>query len=198
MLYNCMEIILNEDGTISFKEEEKEIKSPIDLYSSEVVSTDVIDLCNNLSLSNNQTLFIFDRRINNYFNILTEVDNIDIFYVDEKYFISNKNGFYPNSRMPLYDTNIKIANIYDRYNYAYSWIKNHLGFKASEWNLGREYEQNFTRANYSICLRPNLTLVVKKFTNVEYDGYFSISELYKFIPKDEARDLKIKSLLNLQ
>lgn len=174
-----MEIILNEDGTISFTEEVKKAKESIDLYVKIEVSDDIIEKCEKIALDQNKTLFIFDKRINDHFNI--ELEDKDIFFEDDVFFISNENGLLPQSRIVLYDSETKILDQYKRYDYIYNFITTQIDFIPSEWNLGREYEQIFKLDNISLTLHKNMLITIRNYTMKTYHGYFSKNELLKYI-----------------
>ena len=58
---NNMEIIFNDDGTLTFKEKEKKELPPIDFkYEDSEIPKELIDKCELLSEETGQTCFIFD------------------------------------------------------------------------------------------------------------------------------------------
>ena len=84
------------------------------------------------------------------------------------------------SRHSYYDTETKISDVYKRYDYVIKFISD-LGFSPSEWNLGREYEQNFHMcidndmvSRFNLRIHPNLFIEISYITmDPKFPGLFT-------------------------
>ncbi len=206
-----------EPPKITMTDDKKEVinRNLYEKFEDSDISQELIDECNNKS--NGETLFIFDNRIS---NIVSEHfsknsketrvnNNIDLLF-GNKYYVGDVLEFRDlPSRKSFYDTETKMIGE-SRYNYIYNYITN-LGFKPSEWNMGREYEQVFSMEGL-ICvylrLTPNLFIEIEH-TNIDssyssivgntgntivYKGFFSRKQIESILTTEHKRDRKIEIL----
>lgn len=105
--------------------------------------------------------------------------------IDEKnlFYISDESEF---NEMPsihsYYDTETKLSCRHQRYKYIYNFIKS-LGLEPNVWNLGPEYEQNFSISSnnpyekFTIRLKPNFFITIlynDSDSNITiYNGFFN-------------------------
>ena len=190
-----MQIILNDDGTITFKEKEKKELPPIDFkYENTEIPKELIDKCELLSEETNQVCFIFDTLISN------RISKIDL---EDTYHIGTELDFLGlPSRFSYYDTETKISDRYKRYDYVIDFLKN-LAFIPSTNNFGFEYEQSYTYEfgdddgfeKFIIRLQPNLFLKILYQSSERYDtvfnGFFNKSKINNII-KTFASDAMIR------
>lgn len=177
----------------------------------------LIDECEKLSIENGETMFIFCDHLNRTIKSkmgLTKEDErdqtIDILLENvDDYKIDTVLGFQLlPSRFAYYDTEIKLTNRYERYQFVINYILK-LGFKPSINNFGPEYEQSF---NLELCnkimtlrLSPNLFMSsVNTTTNgkgstymlahpVIYNNkcFFSKKELFEWMRQFDKEYFKV-------
>lgn len=198
-----MQIILNDDGTITFKEKEEKELQPIDFkYENTEIPKELIDKCELLSEETNQVFFIFDTLISN------RISKIDL---EDTYHIGTELDFLGlPSRFSYYDTETKISDRYKKYEYVTDFLKK-LAFISSTNNFGFEYEQTYTYEfddgdrfeKFIIRLQPNLFLKIlyqssEKYETV-YNGFFNKSKIKNiintFASNAMIRDSKISQIL---
>jgi hypothetical protein len=194
-------ITMTDDEKVEF------IERPLYEKFQDDISQELIDECNNKSIENKKTLFIFDNRLSNIIsehNVRSRQEervsnNLDLLFGSNKYYIGDIYEFSNlPSRKSFYDTETKMLGE-SRYNYITDYIKN-LGFEPSEWNIGREYEQCFSfkseTINSFIRLKPNLFIEVVKFPNdVLYSGFFNKNSIINSLDTESIRDKKIELLI---
>ena len=190
-----IEIILNDDGTITFKEKEKKELPSIDFkYEDSEIPKEFIDKCELLSEETGETYFIFDTLISN------RISKIE---VEDTYHIGTGLDFIGlPSRFSYYDTETKIVDRYKKYDYVTDFLKK-LAFIPSVNNLGFEYEQLYTYEfsdddgfeKFIIRLQPNLFLKILYQSSEKYDivfnGFFNKSKINNII-KTFASDAMIR------
>lgn len=186
-------------------------------YLKEEIPQDLIDECEEMSKDGN-TYFIFDKKLvdvikTNFDYSKDEERDIKIDSIinsDKSFFIGDISFFeYLPSMYSYYDTETKILNKYERYNFILSFIKK-IGFISSEWNLGYEYEQSFILEvdGHKLILRlnPNLFINIRyeTYDSIEpdiYNGFFNTKLILKSINKCDnifkniIRDIKIDSII---
>jgi hypothetical protein len=188
---------------------------------------ELIKLCEEKSLEYDQTYFIFDYSTTNTILLkqthdIAEKRDLKIKSISEenpKFYIGDIGEFdMLPSRHSYYDTETKISDVYKRYDYVIKFIRD-LGFSPSEWNLGREYEQNFHMcidndmvSKFNLRIHPNLFIEISYitmdpkfpdlFTNV-FKSFFnkkaileSMSSCNKHALIRYIRDYKIEQLMN--
>lgn len=198
-----IQIILNDDGTITFKEKEKKELPSIDLkYEDSEIPKEFIDKCELLSEETGETYFIFDTLISN------RISKIEL---EDTYHIGTGLDFIGlPSRFSYYDTETKIVDRYKKYDYVTDFIKK-LGFIPTTNNLGFEYEQSYTYEfsdgdgfeKFIIRLQPNLFLKILYQSSEKYDtvfnGFFNklkINNIIKTFASDAMiRDSKLSQIL---
>lgn len=190
-----MEIILNDDGTITLKEKEKKELPSIDFkYEDSEIPKEFIDKCELLSEETGETYFIFDTLISN------RISNI---YLEDTYHVGTELDFLGlPSRFSYYDTETKIVDIYKKYDYVTDFLKK-MAFIPSVSNLGFEYEQSYIYEfsdedgyeRFIIRLQPNLFLKILYQSPEKYDtvfnGFFNKSKINNII-KTFASDAMIR------
>lgn len=198
-----------EPPTITMTDDKKEfIERALYEEFQDDISKELIDECEDKSVENGETLFIFDNRLK---NIITEhsgrspqeervSNNLDLLFGTNKYYIGNEVEFRNlPSRKSFYDTETKIIGE-SRYNYITDYIIS-LGFEPSEWNIGREYGQCYSMNKDNVIsvfirLKPNLFIEVAKFPNdILYSGFFSKKKILDCLDTETKRDKKIELII---
>lgn len=197
-----MKIVINDDGTISFLEEDTEVLEPIDfIYESSEIPEYLVDECELLAKNFGETYFIFDTIISNRIKTngydrddkLSSLLNKDFDNLHKDiYHICNKEGFIGlPSRFSYYDTETKLLDKHKKYKLVIDFITL-LTFIPGVNNFGPEYEQSFTTNDvncfFTIRLSPNLFI---KLTYMDYKhggpietifyGFFNKTKIYESI-----------------
>lgn len=194
-------------------------------YSKCEIPQELIDECELLSLENDETYFIFDRLVsdrillNKYLDKGEKRDDkIDKILYDGDFHIDTEDAFKDlPSRYSYYDTNIKIIDKYKRYNHVIDFILK-IGFRPSEWNLGREYEQSFmitefldsdNNFKWNLTVKPNMFIKISYYENYAtkgsfgpiFNGFFNKFKILDALEnsnneffKSLVRDIKIESI----
>ena len=192
-------------------------------YERSEIPQKLIDECEELS-NDGETYFIFDNKVttnikSQYIHNKDEVRDFNLTEIlsdeDDKYHIGTELYFRElPSRFSYYDTETKLTDRYDRYNYVLKFIKN-LTFEPSKSNFGPEFEQSFILEildsgefhKYVIRVKPNLFISMIYWSQDGqvnlYDGFFKKSKMFEsiertcpFVYKSIIRDEKIKEILN--
>lgn len=188
-------------------------------YLKDEIPQSLIEECNRISEETGDTYFIFDNSITNIIrsmNIWSEDDRrdlvIDNLLEEDIYHIGDINYFIGMpTRWSYYDTETKLTDRYDRYNFILDFVKE-IGFEPVLSNLGPEYEQSFIieKDKYKWILRIKSNLFIRiSYQNSEmgylttiFDGFFSKSLILDSIKKSNpkifdmiVRDIKLKELL---
>jgi hypothetical protein len=183
----------------------------------ESISEEMIELCNEMSVEDNKTYFIFDKGITDAISYTKmKKDEIRDSKIDkiisdnELYYIDDEIGFKDlPSRFSFYDTVTKSSDRYERYSFVIDFIKS-LGFTNSMNNLGLEMEQSYLFVNgrelYRLIIKPNMFIILSKMEdnyNVMYSGFFNKGEiLHALLKSNETfwspliRDFKLIDILN--
>jgi hypothetical protein len=215
-----MKIIMNTDGTISFEEEERPVLDSIDFnYKETDIKQSLIEECEELSIKNNKTYFIFDDMVSNRIevnnNITTEMtrnEKLNLLLDEEdSYHIGTEDDFRGlPSRYSYYDTETKLIGRYRRYDFVTTYLSK-IGFTPVITNLGTEYEQSYlielVDEKFICRLRPNLFLKIiyqnSYFSDCEqktiFEGFFKKTEIFEIMKSvagtSFARDLKLSQIL---
>lgn len=188
-------------------------------YLKDEIPQSLIEECNRISEETGDTYFIFDNSITNIIrsmNIWSEDDRrdlvIDNLLEEDIYHIGDINYFIGMpTRWSYYDTETKLTDRYDRYNFILDFIKE-IGFEPVLSNLGPEYEQSFIieKGKYKWILRIKSNLFIRiSYQNSEmgylttiFDSFFNKSLILDSIKKSNpkvfdmiVRDIKLKELL---
>lgn len=188
-------------------------------YLKDEIPQSLIEECNRISEETGDTYFIFDNSITNIIrsmNIWSEDDRrdlvIDNLLEEDIYHIGDINYFIGMpTRWSYYDTETKLTDRYDRYNFILDFIKE-IGFEPVLSNLGPEYEQSFIieKDKYKWILRIKSNLFIRiSYQNSEmgylttiFDSFFNKSLILDSIKKSNpkvfdmiVRDIKLKELL---
>jgi hypothetical protein len=212
-----MKIIMNPDGTVSFEEEERPVLEPIDFnYKEDDIKQSLIEECEELSIKNNKTYFIFDDMISNRIKTnnqptseLLRNEKLNLLLEDDdSYHIGTEDDFRGlPSRFSYYDTETKLIGRYRRYDFVTAYLTK-IGFVAQITNLGPEYEQSYlielVDEKFICRLRPNLFLKII-YQNLEceqktiFEGFFKKTEIFEIMKNvagaSFARDLKLSQIL---
>jgi hypothetical protein len=215
-----MKIIMNTDGTISFEEEERPVLDSIDFnYKETDIKQSLIEECEELSIKNNKTYFIFDDMVSNRIevnnNITTEMtrnEKLNLLLDEEdSYHIGTEDDFRGlPSRYSYYDTETKLIGRYRRYDFVTTYLSK-IGFIPVITNLGPEFEQSYlielVDEKFICRLRPNLFLKIiyqnSYFSDCEqktiFEGFFKKTEIFEIMKSvagtSFARDLKLSQIL---
>lgn len=195
-------------------------------YNKGEIPSDLIEECNNLYEETELIHFIFD------YDTKDKISSLSYKNKDEKReevlesLLNENNGFYianedefnsMPSRYSLYDTETSCIGRYDRYNKVLDFIKE-IGFEASTWNLGPEYEQTFSIdekkndsvSKWTLRLKPNMFLTIEHFysndtegqNGIIYDRFFnkniilqSLMISNKSFFESKIRDMKLDNIL---
>lgn len=206
---------MNPDGTMSFEEDEKPVLEPIDFtYIKKDIDNELIEECEILSKNNNQTYFIFDTNISNR---IESNDNLSIERLrNEKlslllgeldFKIGTEEDFKGlPSRFSYYDTETKIIDRYEKYNYVVKYLIG-IGFTPGITNFGPEFEQSYLielNSEKFICrLQPNLFLKIiyqdSDFITTIYNEFFNKEKIFETMKAVASssfiRDLKLSQIL---
>lgn len=211
---------MNSDGTISFEEEERPVLEPIDFnYKENDIKESLIEECEELSIKNNKTYFIFDNMVSNRIKSNNQItpeilreEKLNILLEDEdSYHIGTEDDFKGlPSRYSYYDTETKLIGRYRRYDFVTSYLSK-IGFTPIITNLGPEYEQSYlielVDERFICRLRPNLFLKIiyqnSYFSDYEqktiFEGFFKKTEIFEIMKsvagKSFLRDLKLSQIL---
>lgn len=183
------------------------------------VSISLINECNRLSKETGIIHFIFDKNTKNIINRNNnkKIDEIrdskieEILDDEESYYIGNENEFNAlPSRFSYYDTETKLVDRYNRYDYVLKFVKE-FGFQPGFANYGPEFEQSFflniQSGKLIIRIQPNLHISLRRIDENGdvrvYNGFFSKSKIYNYLKniigdsylKSLVRDVKLKYLL---
>ena len=207
---------MNPDGTISFEEEERPVLlDPIDFnYKETDIKLSLIEECEELSIKNNKTYFIFDDMVSNRIKTnnqptseLLRDEKINILLDDEdSYHIGTEDDFKGlPSRYSYYDTETKLIGRYRRYDFVTTYLSK-IGFIPVITNLGPEFEQSYLielpEEKFICRLQPNLRLKIiyqnpDGIDNI-FEGFFKVEifEIMKSVASTSfARDLKLSQIL---
>lgn len=195
-------------------------------YNKDEIPSSLIEECNNLCKETGLLHFIFD------FDTKNKISSLSYKSEDEKReevlesLLDENNGFYianedefnsMPSRYSLYDTETRCVGRYDRYNKVLDFIKK-IGFEASTWNLGPEYEQTFSInekkndsvSKWTLRLKYNMFLTIEHFysndtegqNEIIYDRFFnkniilqSLMISNKSFFEAKIRDMKLDNIL---
>ena len=211
---------MNPDGTISFEEEERPVLEPIDFkYKENDIKQSLIEECEELSVKNNKTYFIFDDMVSNRIKSNNQItpeilreEKLNILLEDEdSYHIGTEDDFKGlPSRYSYYDTETKLIGRYRRYDFVTSYLSK-IGFNPVITNLGPEYEQSYlielVDEKFICRLKPNLFLKIiyqnSYFSDYEhktiFEGFFKKTEIFEIMKsvagKSFLRDLKLSQIL---
>lgn len=211
---------MNPDGTISFEEEERPVLEPIDFkYKENDIKQSLIEECEELSVKNNKTYFIFDDMVSNRIKSNNQItpeilreEKLNILLEDEdSYHIGTEDDFKGlPSRYSYYDTETKLIGRYRRYDFVTSYLSK-IGFTPIITNLGPEYEQSYlielVDEKFICRLKPNLFLKIiyqnSYFSDYEhktiFEGFFKKTEIFEIMKsvagKSFLRDLKLSQIL---
>ncbi len=204
-----------------YQSESKELD--VLIYEKSDIPKYLIDRCEELSIENNETYFIFDRSISNLIKsryTLNKQEKREILLDelvsdDDKFHIGTELYFREMpSRFSYYDTETKETNKYRKYKIVTDFLEK-IGFSPNrEFNFGLDYDQSYIlmfdepQRSYIIRIKPNLFLSIQSgFThtgtpNNIFDGFFSRQKILDSISKDSPsiflsiiRDIKIESIL---
>lgn len=211
---------MNSDGTISFEEEERPVLEPIDFnYKENEIKQSLIEECEELSIKNNKTYFIFDDMVSNRIKSNNQTttqtlrdEKLNVLLEDEdSYHIGTEDDFKGlPSRYSYYDTETKLVGRYRRYDFVTSYLSK-IGFTPVITNLGPEYEQSYlielVDEKFICRLRPNLFLKIiyqnSYFVDCGqktiFEGFFKKTEIFEIMKSvagtSFARDLKLSQIL---
>ena len=211
---------MNSDGTISFEEEERPVLEPIDFnYKENEIKQSLIEECEELSIKNNKTYFIFDDMVSNRIKSNNQTttqtlrdEKLNVLLEDEdSYHIGTEDDFKGlPSRYSYYDTETKLVGRYRRYDFVTSYLSK-IGFTPVITNLGPEYEQSYlielVDEKFICRLKPNLFLKIiyqnSYFSDYEhktiFEGFFKKTEIFEIMKsvagKSFLRDLKLSQIL---
>lgn len=195
-------------------------------YSKGDIPSSLIEECNNLYDETGLLHFIFDYKTKNKISSLSykskeeKREEVLESLLDENngFYISNEDEFNTMpSRYSLYDTETRCVGRYMRYNKVLGFIKE-IGFNASEWNLGSEYEQTFSInekkndsvSKWTLRLKPNMFLTIEHFysndtkgqNGIIYDRFFnkniilrSLIMSNKSFFEAKIRDMRLDNIL---
>ena len=210
-----MKIIMNPDGTISFKEDEIEFNDINFVYEQIEIEESIIEKCEELSELNNKVYFIFDDKIsntietnNNRSKEILRDEKIDLILGNEKgYHIGTEDDFRGlPSRFSYYDTETKLVGRYRRYDFVTAYL-GEIGFIPSITNISPEFEQSYlielTDEKFICRLQPNLrvNIIYQNTDSIKtiFDGFFKKKEIFEVIKSvagaSFARDLKLSKIL---
>lgn len=188
-----MKIIMNPDGTISFKEDEIEFNDINFVYEQIEIEESIIEKCEELSeLNNKEVYFIFDDKISN--TIETNNNRSKEILRDEilgnkGYHIGTEEDFKGlPSRFSYYDTETKLVGRYRRYDFVTAYLSK-IGFTPVITNLGPEYEQSYLielpEEKFICRLQPNLrvNIIYQNTDSIKtiFDGFFKKKEIFEVI-----------------
>ena len=206
---------MNPDGTISFEEEEMPVLEPIDFNYKEDIKQSLIEECEELSIKNNKTYFIFDDMVSNRIKTNNKItpeilreEKLTILLEDkDSYHIGTEDDFKGlPSRYSYYDTETKLVGRYRRYDFVTSYLSK-IGFSPVITNLGIEYEQSYlielVDEKFICRLRPNLFLKIiyqdSYCLKTIFEGFFKKTEIFEIMKSvagtSFARDLKLSQIL---
>lgn len=208
---------MNPDGTVSFEEEEKSVLDAIDFnYKENDIKQSLIEECEELSIKNNKTYFIFDDMVSNRIKtnnqitpeILREEKLNTLLEDEDSYHIGTEDDFRGlPSRYSYYDTETKLIGRYRRYDFVISYLSK-IGFTPVITNLGPEYEQSYlielVDEKFICRLRPNFFLkIIYQNPDCEqktiFEGFFKKTEIFEIMKSvagtSFARDLKLSQIL---
>lgn len=194
-------------------------------YERSEIPEKMIQDCNNASLLEGKTYFIFDTDISttvfeHWKKSATKEEKREIIIdqifrndpMNQVYHIADETYFHElPSRFSYYDTETKESDRYKRYKIVTDFL-NILGFVSDEmFNFGPEYDQSFIlqigewRSKKSLIARvkPNLFISIQsgftKSDGVKYifDGFFSKSGILEALSKDTPEIIEIIRELKL-
>lgn len=193
-------------------------------YNKGDIPDPIIEECDKLYKETGLIHFIFDTETKGKVSSLTlknknerrefKIESI----LGDEFYISNEDEFNSMpSRYSLYDTETNCIGRHERYNKVLDFIKK-IGFKASNWNLGLEYEQTFSIENktddsvskWTLRLKPNMFLTIEYFysdksdgqNEIIYDRFFNRSFILRSLLMSnksffefKVRDIKLDNIL---
>lgn len=192
------------------------------VYEKSEIPKYLIDRCEELSIEEDKTYFIFDKSISNLVRSREvsekqekrEIILNELIESDDKFHIGTETYFKEMpSRFSYYDTETKETNRYLRYKMVTDFLEK-IGFEPNrEFNFGLDYEQSYIISStgdplspyITARIKPNLFLSIKSTdsaSNILYifDGFFSIPKIldsFNRIPNftQIIRDIKIYNIL---
>ena len=171
-------------------------------YEKSEIPEELIKECESLS-SDDNTYFIFNDIDETIKLVTSDRDETLEIILDESnketpiYYIGDIDEFnIMPSRFSYYDTETKLINLKDKYNFVVDFILN-LSAEPSISNFGMQYEQAFiiTVNNKRIIIRvsPNLFIKIEMYSDsigVIYKDFFNKKRIYESLSKSLDTDFK--------